>query len=45
MAMRGGHGESTVVDRHDDDAEPGALKFGSLVVSAAVMVSWAILSS
>jgi hypothetical protein len=27
----------------DDDAAPGALMSGSLVVSAAVMVTWSIL--
>jgi uncharacterized protein len=42
IAYRGGHVEVAGPDVHDDDAL-GALKSGSLVVSAAVMLTWGIL--
>jgi uncharacterized protein len=40
---RGGQVEATASELQDDDAAPGALMSGSLVVSAAVMVAWSIL--
>lgn len=43
MVNRGGHVEAAGSDMQDDDAAPGALMSGSLVVSAAVMVTWSIL--
>jgi uncharacterized protein YggE len=43
MVNRAGHLEATGSDMQDDDAAPGALMSGSLVVSAAVMVTWSIL--
>jgi uncharacterized protein len=43
MAHRGGHAEAAGPDGQDDEAALGALKSGSLVVSAAVMMTWGIL--
>jgi uncharacterized protein len=43
MLYRGGHVEATGSDVQDDDATPGALMSGSLVVTAAVMVTRSIL--
>lgn len=45
MVYRGGHVEATGSDMQDDDATPGALMSGSLVVPAAVMVTWSILQA
>ncbi len=43
MVYRGGHVEAAGSDIQDDEAASGALQSGSLVVSAAVMVTWSIL--
>lgn len=43
MANRGGHAEMPGPDGHDDEAVLGGLKSGSLVVTAAVMLTWSIL--
>lgn len=43
MVYRGGHVEAAGSDTDDDEAASGALQSGSLVVSAAVMVTWSIL--
>jgi hypothetical protein len=43
MVYRGGHVEAAGSDIQDDEAARGALQSGSLVVSAAVMVTWSIL--
>jgi len=43
MVCRGGHVEATGSDMADDDATPGGLMSGSLVVTAAVMVTWSLL--
>jgi uncharacterized protein YggE len=43
MVYRGGHVEATGSDMQDDEATPRALMSGSLVVTAAVMVTWSIL--
>ena len=43
MVYRGGHVEAAGSDTDHDEAASGALQSGSLVVSAAVMVTWSIL--
>jgi hypothetical protein len=43
MAYRGGHVEAAGSERQDDEAASEALQSGSLVVTAAVMVTWSIL--
>lgn len=40
---RGGHVEATGADPQDEDIVSGTLRSGSLVVNAAVMVTWSIL--
>ena len=40
---RGGHVEATGADPQDEDIASGTLRSGSLVVNAAVMVTWSIL--
>jgi uncharacterized protein len=42
MVYRGGHAEAADSDVQDDEAASSALQSGSLVVSAAVMVTWSI---
>ena len=43
MLLRGGHVEAAGADTQDEEVTSGTLKSGSLVVSAAVMVTWGIL--
>jgi uncharacterized protein YggE len=44
IGMRGGYAESVDIDVHDEETTSGALKSGSLVISAAVTVAWSILN-